>query len=194
MSAKPRLTYICASLCALLNALPAESADKLTSNTLKLSKGEASPGATIADMAWYAGHWTGQALGGFNEEIWSAPKGGVMMGMYRMLRDDKVVFYELLTIAEAAGSIAIRLKHFHPELRGWEERDHVVTFPLVAKRDGRIYFDGMTFEPRGDNAVTVYLAIENRKDGSVREEVFSYTRSAVAPNPSHPAGTHTDSR
>jgi len=178
MSAILRLTY----MCALLTALPAESAEKLTSNTLKLSKGEASPAATIADMAWYSGHWTGQGLGGFNEEIWSAPKGGVMLGMYRMLRDDKAAFYELLTIVEEAGSIAIRLKHFHPDMRGWEERDQVITFPLVAKRDARIYFDGMTFERRGDNAVEVYLAIENRKDNSVREEVFTYTRATAAAN------------
>ena len=68
-----------------------------------------------------------------------------MMGMYRMIKDGKPVFYELLLITEENGSLAIKLKHFHADLRGWEERDASVRFPLVAKRDGRIYFDGMTF-------------------------------------------------
>ena len=67
-------------------------------------------------------------------------------------------------ITEENGSLAIKLKHFHPDLRGWEERDASVRFPLVAKRDGRIYFDGMTFERIGADRVKVYLATEH-KDG-----------------------------
>jgi hypothetical protein len=61
-------------------------------------------------------------------------------------------------------------------LRGWEERDVSRRFPLVAKRDGRVYFDGMTFERVGADRVKVYLSIEN-KDGSVREEIFEYSRT-----------------
>jgi hypothetical protein len=62
-------------------------------------------------------------------------------------------------------------------LRGWEDRDVSLRFPLVAKRDRRLYFDGMTFERVGNDRVKIYLAIENKKDGSVREEIFEYTRA-----------------
>jgi hypothetical protein len=51
-----------------------------------------------------------------------------------------------------------------------------VRFPLIAKRDGRIYFDGMTFERIGADRVKVYLATEH-KDGKVREETFEYSRT-----------------
>jgi hypothetical protein len=71
----------------------------------------------------------------------------------------------------------MKLKHFHADLRGWEERDDSRRFPLVAKRDGRMYFDGMTFERVGMDRVKIYLAIENRKDGTVREEIFEYSRA-----------------
>jgi hypothetical protein len=155
----------------------AQAPETLTANTLKLAEGAAPPPATIDDMAWLAGVWGGEGLGGDNEEIWSAPRNGVMMGMYRMLKDGEPVFYELLTLSEVDGSLELRLKHFHPDLRGWEERDESLAFPLVAMRDGRICFEGMTFEPRGDE-VTVYLAIEDRKSGAVREETFSYRRKA----------------
>ena len=97
--------------------------------------------------------------------------------MYRMIKDSKPIFYELLLIAEESGSLAIKLKHFHGDLRGWEDRDVSLRFPLVAKRDGSLYFDGMTFERVGNDRVKIYLAIENKKDGSVREEIFEYTRA-----------------
>lgn len=157
-------------------SLTAFAQERQTEHTLKLSPGQKPPAATIADMAWYAGHWTGEGLGGFNEEIWSPPRNGAMMGMYRMQKNGKTVFYELLTLLEENGSLVIRLKHFNPNLTGWEEKDKTVEFPLVAKKDGMFYFGGMTFKPEGKDAVAVYLAIHNRKDGTVSEEVFRYTR------------------
>jgi hypothetical protein len=164
------------ALVLLLIASNTQAEEAMTANTLRLSPDQKSPAATIADMEWYAGRWTGSGLGGLNEEIWSPPRDGTMMGMYRMIKDGKPVFYELLLITEENGSLAIKLKHFHPDLRGWEERDASVRFPLVAKRDGRIYFDGMTFERIGADRVKVYLAIEH-KDGRVREETFEYSRT-----------------
>ncbi len=162
---------------ALAGIVQAE--EKLTANTLTLAAGQKSAPARIEDMAWYAGQWCGSGLGGINEEIWSTPRAGVMMGMYRLIKDGKPVFYELLTMLEEKGSLVIRLKHFHPDLKGWEERDESEEFAFVARRDGRLYFDGMTFEPSGPDAVTVYLAIEH-KDGKVTEESFRYTRQCSA--------------
>jgi hypothetical protein len=164
------------SLALLLLAANTSAEESTTANTLRLSPDQQPPAATIADMEWYAGRWTGSGLGGLNEEVWSPPRNGTMMGMYRMIKDGKPVFYELLLIAEENGSLAIKLKHFHADLRGWEERDASVRFRLVAKRDGRIYFDGMTFERIGADRVKVYLAIEE-KDGKVREETFEYSRT-----------------
>jgi hypothetical protein len=162
-------------LAALLPALPASAQDKLTERTFRLKPGATSPPATIADMAWLAGHWTGEALGGLSEEIWSEPGAGSMMGMYRLIKGGKPVFYELLTIVEQNGSLMLRLKHFNPDLTGWEEKQKTIDFPLVAKRDGAVHFDGMSFHPKGNDALVVYLAI-HQKDGTVREEAFSYKR------------------
>ena len=162
------------SLSLAFSALPATAQEKVTEHTFKLSLGAKSPPATIADMAWFAGHWAGEALGGFSEEIWSPPKGGAMMGMYRLVRD-KPVFYELMTLVEENGSLTLRLKHFNADLTGWEEKDKTVNFPLVAKADGALHFEGMSFHPKGEAGVTIYLAI-GQKDGAAKEEAFSYTR------------------
>jgi hypothetical protein len=98
-----------------------------------------------------------------------------MMGMYRLIRDGRPVFYELLTIVEENGSLMLRLKHFNANLTGWEEKLKTIDFPLVAKTEGAVHFEGMSFHPKGNDALTVYLAI-HQKDGTVREEAFSYKR------------------
>ena len=158
-----------------LFSTPAFPQDRLTEHTVKLSPGKKSSPATITDMAWLSGHWTGNALGGVSEEIWSEPRNGVMMGMYRLVRDGKPVFYEFLTLLEEQGSLMIRLKHFNPDLTGWEEKNKTVDFAFVQKTDGVMHFDGMAFRPEGSSSLTVFLAIR-QKDGSVREETFRYTR------------------
>ena len=167
---RPKLTL----LIALFAVSPLLAQEKLTENTLAPAAGAPRPKATLADMAWLSGHWTGSALGGFVEEIWSEPRGGAMMGMFRHLRDGKPTFYEFLTIVEVDGSLALRLKHFNPDHTGWEEKAQVREFPLIAIRDGIYHFEGMAFRPAGDE-VTVWLAIQ-QKDKSVREEVFRYRR------------------
>jgi hypothetical protein len=168
--------------CAATIAAPGapNAAEPFTANTMRLAPSEARPSASIDAMGWLAGTWTGDGLGGENEELWSAPRHGVMMGMYRMIRDGQPVFYELLTLSEVNESLELRLKHFDAALRGWEEKDASLAFPYIAHRDGRIYFEGITFEPRGD-VLTVYLAIEDKKKGAVREEVFRYRRAVTAP-------------
>jgi hypothetical protein len=160
----------------LFLSLTALAQERLTEQTLKLSPGKQSPPATVADMAWLAGSWTCEALGGFAEEIWSAPRNGGMMGMFRLIKNGAPVFYELFTLVEDNGSLILRLKHFNPKMTGWEEKDQTIDFPLVAKENGVIYFDGMTFKHEGPDAVTVFLAIHSKKDGGVREEAFRYTR------------------
>ena len=169
---------ICTAACAACILAGAAAANSLTPNTLRATPGQRPP-ASIALMAWLAGTWTGAGLGGDNEEVWSEPRHGVMMGMYRMLQAGTPVFYELLTLSEVNGSLEIRLKHFDAKLRGWEEKEAeaAVVFPFIVQRKGRIYFDGITFGPEGD-ALTVYLAIEDRKKGTVREEVFRYKKQA----------------
>ena len=44
-------------------------------NTLKLAKRESSPKARIADMAWLAGRWVGEFMGGKGEEVFAPPQG-----------------------------------------------------------------------------------------------------------------------
>jgi len=139
-----------------------------------------SPPATLADVAWLQGRWTGDGLGGVNEELWSPPGGGVMMGMYRLLKDGKPVFYEFLMLAEESGSLVMKLKHFNPDFSGWEEKTGFVTFKLVAVEPRAVYFSGLTFLREGDDELHIYLRLRE-KSGEVREEVFKMRRARTDP-------------
>ena len=147
----------------------------MTPNLLSLESGSDSPMATIWDVAWIAGHWVGEAFGGTGEEIWTEPAGGAMMGMYRITKDGEVGFYEFLTISEADSSLVLRLKHFHADLKGWEEKDDMVTFPLVRIDEGCAYFDGITFKKSEDDRLQIFLA-QRKNDGTISELEFMYER------------------
>ena len=147
-----------------------------TENTLKLAEGQAGEKASAADMAWLAGSWIGTGLGGVSEEIWSKPNGGIMMGTYRLLKDGKPVFYEMLWLMEAEGTLILRLKHFSPDLVGWEDKDKSVDFKFVKRDAKRMYFSGLTFERVSNDDLNIYLALRQR-DGTLKEEVFRMKRS-----------------
>lgn len=147
-----------------------------TPNTVRLADGAARPSATVSSLAWLTGRWKGEGLGGSVEEAWAEPAGGAMVGYFRLVRDGKPVFYEIMTLLEVEGSVELRLKHVNPDMTGWEEKADFVTFRLVKLDGGAAYFSGLTFRRSGDR-LEIYLALRNRTDNSVREEKFSMTRA-----------------
>jgi hypothetical protein len=74
------------------------------------------------------------------------------------------MFTEHMVIAQEGGSLVLKLKHFNPDLTGWEEKDEMETFPLVALDPCHAQFDGLTYfcTARDDPAqgLSVYLRME----------------------------------
>jgi hypothetical protein len=153
-----------------------EAFQNRTANTLTAPASVPSPPAALSDISWFAGRWTGTGLGGRCEEMWTGPEGGSILGTFRLIRDGQVVFYEILTFQEQAGSLVLKLKHFNADLTGWEEKNDMVSFRLLKMERGAVYFDGLTFKRSGDS-LEIFLAIRNRADGTVREERFAMTRA-----------------
>ncbi len=100
-------------------------------NTVKFPENGNSPAANLNDISWIAGHWKGEAFGGITEEIWSPPLGDSMMFVFKLVNDGKVSFYETGYIKQVGKTLILQLKHFHGDLRGWEEKDETVDFKLV---------------------------------------------------------------
>ena len=147
-----------------------------TPNTLTLPEGAPRPAARVSDLSWLTGRWVGEGLGGTIDEVWSEPAGGTMVGYFRLVKDGKPVFYELMTLLEAENSVEMRLKHANPDMTGWEEKAAFITFRLVKHDATGAYFSGLTFRRVSDDLMEGYLALRNRTDGTVREEKFIYRR------------------
>ena len=123
-----------------------------------------SPPATIGDVNWISGSWSGEAMGGNFEETWNSPSAGTMVGMFKFIKDDKVSFYEILTIVEQRGSLLLRLKHFTPQLVGWEDKAHSVEFPLVAITESEAKFDGLLFKKISDDEIHISVVLPGADD------------------------------
>jgi hypothetical protein len=132
--------------------------------------GVAPPTVSIDELAWLAGHWRGEGLGGQSEEFISPPLNGQVIGMFRQTKaDGSLLFYEFYQFAEEQGSVMLRIKHFNPDFTGWESKDASVEFPLVAVEQNAVYFDGLTFARTGD-VLHAAVLIEGRGRADFRYE------------------------
>jgi uncharacterized protein DUF6265 len=61
--------------------------------------------ATIAQLAWLAGTWTGADGPVAFQERWTSPAGGAMLAVSRTLKGDRMVAFEFLRIVERDGSL-----------------------------------------------------------------------------------------
>jgi Domain of unknown function (DUF6265) len=163
--------------CSILILHSANAQDDQRLHTMKREPGAKQLAAKIADLAWIQGRWVGEGLGGTVEEIWSPPMGDSMLGMFRLVKNGKVVFSEHCVIVESEGSLVLRVKHFDANFKAWEEKDVSVNFPLVKLTANEAYFDGLTIRKKDADTVLMYVAIKNKKTGAVREEEFRYRRA-----------------
>lgn len=56
--------------------------------------------AAVADLGWLAGCWERSDADPGSVEHWTAPAGGVMLGMSRTMRDGVAVFWEFLVLRD----------------------------------------------------------------------------------------------
>jgi hypothetical protein len=144
-------------------------------NTVSMPENATSPNADLNEVAWMKGHWKGEAFGGITEEIWSPPLGGSMMFVFKLVDKNEVVFYEIGHIRQVEETLVFELKHFHGDLKGWEEKDEVQSFKLVKSDENRVFFEGFTFEKISADEINIYVVIEH--DDKTTEEVkFNYKR------------------
>ena len=157
-------------LCLLMSVI-----QMIGQNTMTFDKNLEAPKATIEDFSWIAGHWKGEAFGGIVEEIWTPPLGDSMMCVFKLVNNDKTSFYEIVVLREENDTVILELKHFHPDLKGWEEKDETVAFPLVQFEKHKAYFDGFTFHRINEDELLIYVVISD--NGEKQETKFHYYRA-----------------
>ena len=97
-----------------------------------------------------------------------------MVGLFKVIRDEQVSFYEIMLLVEEEGSLNLKVKHFNADFSAWEEKTEHVTFRLVAIEEDAIHFSGLSFYRTGPDAFVGYIAM--RYGDEVREEILEYRR------------------
>lgn len=128
----------------------------------------------IEDFAWLAGQWRGEGFGGTCEEIWSHPLAGTMVGTFRLVQGDEVVFYEIMVIGEDDDGFSLKVKHFSREFVSWEEKEGAVRFPFESMSKNGARFKGLTFT-RDDDDLEIKVRMGSQ-DGSTRWEPIQLKR------------------
>lgn len=140
------------------------------------SAGSTAPAAKIDSLAWLAGSWSAPGLGGPARETYSPVMGSRITGHF--VQEDKkgnVAFSELVEYVPVGTSIAYRVRHFAPDMSGWEDDSgKPVVFPLIAIEGDRWYFDGMTLDRTGPDAMTMWVRID--EGSGARDVPFHFTR------------------
>jgi hypothetical protein len=110
------------------------------------SEGAEPPSASLDEVDWLVGQWAGEGIEGAPAmESWLPPIGGTMVGTFAQeSKDGAILFTEHMYLIEEGETLVLKIKHFSPDLTGWEERDDMLTFRLVAIEECAAYFNALT--------------------------------------------------
>lgn len=119
------------------------------------------------------GHWVGVQDGALSEEIWTAPVGDSMLGLWRLVADGRARVYELLAIGtDPELGVVLRLRHFDERLRAREEQDRPLVLRLSRAAKNEVVFEGtgsdgavrLTYRRDGADALVAVLERGPRRD------------------------------
>ena len=100
---------------------------------------------SIDQLAFFAGHWSGDVFGGVGEEAWFSPDSGTMLGAFRHVKDGKTTFSEFFIIEESDDGIIFRFKHYNSDYTAWEDAKGTgpMEFRLVSVENDTALFEGI---------------------------------------------------
>lgn len=131
-----------------------------------------SPDGALQALSWLEGTWTGDADGVSMEEIWTAPAGGLMLGLHRDVFPSGSAFFEYLRIERTAEGLV-----YFASPRGRPP----TAFKMVEIGDQRVVFENLEHDfpqriiYRRVGEVLV-ARVEGVADGETRSQEWSWTR------------------
>ena len=156
-----RLLFV-STLAAVALATPLASEEPAMETRIG-EEGFVSPPATLEQMDWLVGQWGGVGIQGAPAmESWLPPAGGTMVGTFvQETAEGEIMFSEILYLMEEEGSLVLRLKHFNADLTGWEEKDDMLTFRLVAIEECAAFFNALTLRCDGEGGLLAAVRMQS---------------------------------
>lgn len=81
-----------------------------------------------------------------------------------------MIFFEFMNLDQVGDTFSLKLKHFNPDLTGWETNEEWTTFRLIEVGENTVWFDGLTITRISDE-IKLYLAI-TKNGKQIIEELF----------------------
>lgn len=141
----------------------------LGSVALASSPSAADTPTKLDSVSWLVGRWQSPAGDRvLSEEHWSAPAGGAMMGMFRLVSGGKPSVYESLLLEEEADGIWMRLRHFQPQMVAREQEP--IKLKLTSSANEKLVFENpdnsspkrIIYTLAGDD---LFATVETERDG-----------------------------
>jgi hypothetical protein len=130
----------------------------------------AAPPPGVSDLRWLEGTWSTESKGRWTEEAWTAPRGGLMMGVNRSGKGEKADNFEFLRIAGEPGLVIY-----------WASPGGktAVPFRLISAKAGEAVFENpanaypvrIVYRRKGDTLIATVSGKEGRNPLS-----WSFTR------------------
>lgn len=132
----------------------------------------------LEKLSWLAGSWALDSAGTRSEEHWTAPRGGLMVGMNRLVIGGRARAFEFLRIREQGDTIAYLAS---PGGRP------ATAFPLKELGERRVVFENLAHD--FPQRVIYWLAddgrlrarVEGMMKGKPQSEEYVWRKDALAP-------------
>ena len=98
-----------------------------------------------------------------------------MVGLFKLMHEGNVSFYEIMLITEEEGTISLKVKHFNPDFSAWEEKEDYVNFRFIKAEENAVHFSGISFYRISDDEMHAYIVM--RQNEEIREEKIVYRRA-----------------
>ena len=135
----------------------------------------AGPSASLP--GWLAGAWTREARGAVSEELWHAPRGGMMLASTRTASENQVYEFEFLRIVQREGTLV-----FIAQPNG----DPPTEFALTAQGADSVRFENPAHDfpqvivYRSTGAGRMEAVVSGRDPKGPRRVVFEFSRTPPA--------------
>lgn len=143
---------------------------------LVVSQGAAEAALAGVDrVAWLQGCWILTAGGRTVEEQWTSPRGGVMLGTGRTVRDGALLDYEFVVIRERGAALVYEA---HPSGQPPAEfvSQHIEAAGVVFENAQHDFPQQVGYRQRGETGLDAWIA--GTVDGKPRRVDFRYERTA----------------
>jgi hypothetical protein len=148
---------------------------------LPLASQEPAAAPTLDDAVWLTGFWhTPSGVNGAWEEHWTIPRGGGMIGMFR-IKQRPANMYKVLLIEEDKDGVWMRLRHFGAKMQ--DEDKEPLRFKLISAADKKLVFENpdkeklkrITYQFEAPSGMSV--TIEGQRDGKPVSGTLKFVRA-----------------